>query len=252
MQDTVGVLIMNSFEPWYVKYLLPFIGSLIVGIISFILTQWIFRKRDKTRSRNKYVNFLMVIRFEIKRNIDLLCALHAYIYVDANPTFSLSNFVSGEIFSKLTSVCLNQKLLDEIFYRYFDYKHIQNRIDRIIRFSEELKVIKSMNSINHNQEHAIEASLRNERGGAMQLIEGNIRVGFTTFNQITDEINLRDTKKNLKVLPSEYLRKKYDEFQEAPNIKAIADRKRNNAPNFDLNNRPKFYIFPDSETPNGH
>ena len=237
MQDTIGI-ILNNGEVWYLKYLLPYVLTLIFGIISFFLSQLYIRHLDRIRSRDKYLGYLRVIREEIKRNLDLMCQLHAYLYVRATPTFKLSFFVGDDMFSGISTICLNYELLNEIFYRYFDYRHIQDRLDKIIKITNDLKEIRAHSAVDHEQEHLAERSLESERGGTIMLISGNTRVSFNTYNQITDELNSRNKRANLKKLPDNYLKELYDKFQVD---EAVVNAVKFYGDRADLSKRPKFY-----------
>ncbi|MEE9554031.1 MAG: hypothetical protein V3W18_07000 [candidate division Zixibacteria bacterium] len=238
---------MNSVEPWYLKYLLPFIGSILIGVLSFSGSQLLFRIRDKTRSREKYSGYLRVIREEVKRNLDLLCQLHAYLYVRLFPTFNLSSFVNEEIFSRLTAVCLNHELLNKIFYRYFEYRHIRNRLDRIFKLLDEFEEITFRIPINQDSKHAVERTLKNEIEGTIRLIGENIRASLKAYNEITVEINSRDKKGILEELPSVYLQEKYDLFQKDDDVLRAEAEIIKLYPHLVLSKRPKFYIFPNSD-----
>ncbi len=244
MQDTLKIFLTNGIEPWYIKYLLPFLSGLIIGVISFLLTQIYFRYRDKNRARQQYIGYLRTIRDEIKRNLDLLCQLHAYLYVNGHPTFGLSSFVNEDIFSRLTVVCLNHELLNEVFYRYFDYRHIQNRLNRIATIRNDLAEIRSHEAVNHIRKHNAEGRLRSEIGGTIGLIEGNIAVSFNTYNQATDEMNIY-LKKKLSKLPVNYLKDKYDQFQISPDVLGALSILKNLEPNVNLDNRAKYYLRED-------
>jgi hypothetical protein len=244
MLDTTGVFLLNGIEPWYIKYLVPAILTLMIGILSFFLSQLYIRHLDKIRSREKYLGYLRVIREEIKRNLDLLCQLHAYLYVNAYPTFKLSFFVGDEIFSGISTICLNYELLNEIFYRYFDYRHIQNRLDRIQNIRMELSEIKSQGAIDQYRKHNAEGELRSEIGGTIGLIEGNIAVSFNTYNQATDEMNIY-LKEKLTKLPVNYLNEKYDQFQVSPDVLGALSILKSLDPNVNLDNRAKFYLRKD-------
>jgi hypothetical protein len=240
MQDTIGI-ILNGVEPWYIKYFLPAVLYLIIGIVSFFLSQIGIRHIDKRRSREKYLGYLRVIRADIKRNLDLFCQLHAYLYVRAVPTFQLTLFVGGEIFSGISTICLNYDLLDEIFYRYFDYRHIQNRLDRILEISNELNEIRSQSSINQDQKHRTERELESQMGGTLMLIEGNIKYSFNSYNQITAEISLRDKKSRLVELSNNYLKDKFEKFQTSPDVLAAVKYAEGQGRIIDLSKRPRFY-----------
>jgi hypothetical protein len=222
-QDINSLLSVLEKDPWYIEYLLPAVFTLIVALMSFILSQVYFRYLDRRKAREKYVGILRVILDEVRRNLDLECQLHAYLYVNTLPTFGLSLFVTDRIFSQLTTVCLNFDLLKEIFRKYFEYRHIQNRVDRIIRISNELTQIKSSRPVDHDREHNIERRLRSDRGGTISLIGGNVKLSFDLHNSIVDEINLLTKTNQISHLPSNYLEEKYNQFQTDPDVVKAAE-----------------------------
>lgn len=153
---------------------------------------------------------------EVKRNLDLECQLHAYLFVYILPTFSLSFFITDRIFAELTTVCLNFDLLKKIFHKYFEYEHIQNRIDRITELSNEKSNAREFN-------------------GTWLLVNTNIKDSFNLYNKITNEINSFFKKEKLDELPDSYLKKKYNQFQFDLPLLALAKKAK-----IDLNRRPKF------------
>ena len=187
------------------------------------------------------MGYLRVIREEIKRNLDVLCKHHAYLYVGLPPTFTLSSFVNEELFSRLTLVCLNHELLNAIFNRYFEFKHIRNRVNQIIKLHNQLDEVRSQDPVNQTRKHSIEKALNKEKDGTLEVVGENIRACLKVYNEISVEINKRDIKVKLRELPSGYLRGKFDEYQhdqyiigqEAEIIKLF--------PHFALEKRPRFY-----------
>lgn len=226
LKDTIDVKLTSDKidDKWYLKYFLPALLTLMIGILSFFLTQMYLRRIDDNKAKDKYVGILKVLSEEIKRNLDLECQLHAYLYVGIIPTFGLSFFITDNIFSDLTSVCINYDLLKKIFHKYFEYRHIQNRLDKTSRAAEELYEAKKDNS---DQTRLTYASwyYSDEKEGTYLLIQGNIKGSFEIYNEIVREINSYDKKSYLFELPNDYLEKKYYEFQTHPDIVKATEHK---------------------------
>ncbi|MEG8947486.1 hypothetical protein [Rosettibacter firmus] len=210
-------------DPWLMKYLLPALFTLIVGIVSFLLSQLYLRHLDKKRSKDKYIGILKVLSEEVKRNLDLECQLHAYLYVRLLPTFGLSFFITEKIFAELTTVCLNYDLLKKIFHKYFEYRHIQNRLDKILTSYKELEETKKVRDDSFNSIFAA-TKYSSEINGTILLIQGNIKGSYELYNEIIREIHFYDDKAQVKELPSTYLQIKYDEFQNDSAVKSSAKR----------------------------
>jgi hypothetical protein len=222
-KDTIEVKLISdkTEDKWYLRYLLPALLTLLIGIISFFLSQIYMRSLDKKKAKIKYVGILKVLSEEIKRNLDLECQLHAYLYVDILPTFGLSFFITDKMFSELTSVCLNYDLLKKIFHKYFEYHHIQNRLDITIQSARDLENVKgdSYELLLRKNRYA------SEKGGTYLLIQGNIKGSFEIYNEIIREIKKYDKVSKLSELPSNYLEIKYYEFQKHPDVLSVIEHR---------------------------
>jgi hypothetical protein len=228
-------------ESWYIKYLLPAFIALILAILSFFISQMYLRYLDKKRSREKYIGILRVLAEEIKRNLDLECQLHAYLFVGILPTFSLSFFITDKIFSELTAVCLNYDLLKEIFHNYFEYQHIQNRIDRMILIASERDEIKKYQVVDRwtamTALSSVHERYNSESNSTIQLIQSDIKGSFILYNNIVGEINLRVERDKMIPLPDNYLESKFIEFQTDPTVVTAAKEFNSNY----LDKRELFY-----------
>lgn len=212
---------------WYAEYIARGLVTLIVGVLSFFFAQLYFRRLDKNKKKKDYLSLLTVTAEEIKRNLDSECQMHAYLYVNIMPTFELSFFVPDNIFKELTNVCENYHILKNLYHKYFEYRHIQNRVNRTKTLLDTL--------IRQPLDPQIYRRYENERDDTAELIRGNIKGSFDTYNSIVQE--LKDSKEHdLVALPDTYLDQKFDYFQNSPEVRAAATQH-----NINLQDRKKYY-----------
>jgi hypothetical protein len=228
--------LIPSDDPWYLKYLLPSTLTLLIGIISFFLSQLLIRYLEKNKSREKYVGNLKIILEEIKRNLDLECQLHAYLYVQILPTFSLSFFITEKIFAELAEVCINYDLLKKIFHKYFEFRHIQNRIDKTITKARELEEVLKNEPNNFRKIQMAGDIYDSERLGTILLIHGNIVGTYELYNSIIKEINGLEKNNLIEYLPKDYLEMKFYEYQNDLETNSAAKTNQIN-----INERKNFY-----------
>jgi hypothetical protein len=250
MQDTLRFVSIENQESILLKYILPSVITLFIGIVSFTISQIYFKRQERTRLKERYIGYLRVIGDEVKRNLDLMSQLHAYIYVGILPSFRLSDFVNSDVFGQLTTVCLNHDLLNGIFYQYFEYRHIQARIDRILNWKIELDEIQAHSPKDFDRERYVEKSIREEAEGTLKLIEQNIINSYNIFNRISTEIKTLDHKIKITELHVEYLKKQYENYQTDKVVLDAAQKKSGMIPIFGLENRPKYYEMPICEKEN--
>ena len=146
--------------------------------------------------------------------------MHAYLFVRILPSFTLELSRKDELLKTLIPICLNFNLLDRISEGYFELVHIQRRLDQVIQSygSSEL-----------------ESLLR----GTYALINIRIQFIFEILLEIIDEIRKRGGRgKGIAQLQEGYLRCKFEEFQNDPEILPIAKRK-----GIDLSKRDRFDSF---------
>lgn len=234
--NSISINITLKNDPWYIKYLLPSIFTLIIGVISFYLSQVYSKYLERKRAKEKYVGNLKVILEEIKRNLDLECQLHAYLYVGLLPTFGLSFFISDKIFTELSSVCLNYDLLKRIFQKYFEYRHIQNRIDKTIQKAKQIEEVIKNEPKNQDKIDLVDSMYQSERLGTIALIQGNIKGSYALHNSIVSEINDIEKNGHIDSLQNNYLQLKYEEFQNESDINKAVQQN-----GIDMKKRGKFY-----------
>jgi hypothetical protein len=177
------------------------------------------RESEKKRENQKrlYLSVLRAIYCDFKKNLDLMCQLHAYLYVKLAPSFSLELSWKGALIETLVPVCLNFSLLDSIYDGYFEFIHIQTRVDQY----------------RQSYGNPLYDTLRK---GAYALINNDIRRIFGILSEIAEEINTRSvTEERIDKLPEDYLTKKFQEFQEDPDVVSGATRQ-----GIDLSNRDRF------------
>lgn len=208
----VNIIMNNEKDPWYLEYLIPQIITLVIGIISFFISQLYMKCLDRKRAEEKYLGNLKVILEEIKHNLDLECQLHAYLYVNILPTFSLSFFIADKIFSELFTVCFNYDLLKQIFYKYFEYKHIQNRIDETCAKAKEVEDIMTGDSTSEKKE-VLKSIYESKLLGTLSLIHGDIKNSYKLYNNIVIEITAREKNSLINCLSDDYLKKSMMNFK---------------------------------------
>lgn len=113
-----------------IQILLPALFSSIVIICIFIIEKRRERKKERENQKKLYLSVLRTIYCDFKKNLDLMCQLHAYLYVKLAPSFSLELSWRGALIETLVPVCLNFSLLDSIYDGYFELIHIQARVDQ--------------------------------------------------------------------------------------------------------------------------
>lgn len=222
----------GSSEPlsktWYAEYVARGLVTLIVGVLAFFLSQVYFRYRDREKREKDYLSLLSVTAEEIKRNLDSECQMHAYLYVNIMPTFELSFFVPENIFKELTNICQNYDLLKNLFKKYFEYRHIQNRVGRTKTLWDTLT-----NQPSPPQQ--MQQKYANERDDTAELIRGNIKGSFDTYNSIVAE--LKGLKEHdLSALSERFLDERYDYFQNSTEVQTAATQQ-----SINLQARKKYY-----------
>ena len=148
---------------------------------------------------------------------------------DALPiSFELSFFVPENIFKELTNICENYDLLKNLYQKYFEYRHIQNRVDRTKTLWDTL-------TNQPSPPQHMQRKYANERDGTAELIRGNIKGSFDTYNSIVGE--LKGSKEHaLVALAETYLDEKYDYFQNSPEVQTAATQH-----GINLQARKKYY-----------
>lgn len=220
---------MNAF--WHGE-LARGLVTLIIGIISFFLSQIYFRYRDKKKDKEEYLSLLSVTAEEVKRNLDSECQIHAYLYVNIMPTFELSFFVPANIFKELTRICDNYDLLKNLYQKYFEYRHIQDRIDRTKKINDHIGTIQiSGSTVRQNLQRNFIA----ERNGTTELIRGNIRGSLELYNFLIQEL-AKSKRYRLNQLSIKYLDEKFDYFQTCNEVQTAAQQQ-----NINLQERQRYY-----------
>ena len=221
-------------EPWYLKYLLPSILTLIVALISFWLTQLYFRNQNNKNMLNEYCDLLQYISSEVKRNLDLECQIHAYLFSGLLPTFRLT-FFGLDIFKELARVSLNNGLLNDIYQGYFYFQHIQDRIDLTFKKDEIFFELSTTLPKEANEVKKAKKRYDSVKSGTEELIRGNVKESFELYNSILKELKKFKPNTNLILLSEEYLEKKYIEYQKDRVVLEAAKMH-----GIDIRNRPRF------------
>lgn len=241
-EDSIKEDERSNSKKWYLKFdgeaFFNVIVGVLIGVITSFFSQAYLRRLDKKRRREEYVGLLKVILEEVKRNLNLECQLHAYFHVGIMPTFGLSFFISDNVFKEFTKVCENYDLLRLLFHKYFEYRHIQNRIDRTIKRNEQVdEILIQRDSIKNSNEWRLATGIyHEERLGTCELIRGNVRGSLDLYNVIVKEIKKFEKSQTYSELPLSYLDQKYDEFQKTEYIIKVAQQNKIN-----LNAREKPY-----------
>jgi len=198
----------------------PAFSSFVAALILFGIGLWINRWRQKRKQEELYVSILRSIHYDYRKNLDLLCQLHAYLFVRILPSFKLELSRKDELLKTLIPICLNFNLLDRISEGYFELVHIQRRLDQVIQ------------SYGSSE---FESLLR----GTHTLMNIRIQFIFEILSEIIDEIREKGGN-GIVQLPEDYLEKKFEEFQKDPEILSAAK-----AQGIDLSRRNRFYLnFP--------
>jgi len=230
------ITIDSNNKNWFDKYILQNLITLIIAVISFFLSQLYFRIKDKNLDIKKYLSHLKIIVEEIKRNLDFECQLHAYIYVNIMPTFGLSFFVSQNILYDFSRISKNYTILKALFAKYFEYNHIQNRINQLYEVAEKVAQLQADTTTGAQTLQKWLDRYDNEKIGTLKLINGNIPGSLNLYNSIIEEISKYETQSEYKILESSYLDEKYDEYQADVDVVGSAQYSR-----IDLNNREKHH-----------
>jgi hypothetical protein len=195
----------------------PDLSSLVVGLVLFVVALLVNRWIQSKRQKKSYSSVLRSIYSDFKKNLDLLCQLHSYLFVEVVPSFSLELSRSAASVQNLAPVCLNFGLLDRISHGYYELRHIQERLD-VVRGS--------FGSLEYDP----------RRRGTHALIHNDITIIFQILSEINTEIR-ENSDKSARVDPlaDDYLTKKFEEFQKDPQLVAIAREK-----NINLSSRPMF------------
>jgi hypothetical protein len=195
----------------------PQVCSLVIALFILFVGLLVDRSRQKKRQKKLYVSILRSIHYDYKKNLDLLCQLHAYLFVEVLPSFSMELSRSTALVQNLVPVCLNFSLLDRISHGYYELRHIQDRLD-VVR--------KTFGSIRYDP----------LRRGTQALIHNDIRVIFEILLEINTEIRQKGDKSTGVEPPGDdYLTMKYGEFQNDPEVTAIAKKG-----NINLSTRDRF------------
>ena len=232
-QTPTLVGIVTNDDPWYIKYGFPGVVALLVGFISFMSSQLWFRRKDKKQKEDDYCSLLRVTAEEVKRNLDSECQMHAYFYVGLVPTFDLSFYVSDNVFQELTKICKNYDLLQQLYQKYFEYTHIQNRIQRTRSIQDRLKS-QILSGITPTKKGLAEFQI--ERQGTAALIHGNIHGSWNLYNSIIHELQTFNKHEHLRSLELNYLDDKFEYFQNERDVVTVAQRK-----GVDLSQRERYY-----------
>jgi len=198
----------------------PAVSSLIVALILFLIGLLVDRRNQKKKQGKLYISVLRSIHYDYKKNLGLLCQLHAYLFVRILPSFTLELSRKDELLKTLIPICLNFNLLDHVSDGYFELVHIQRRLDQVIQSYQSTK---------------FESLLF----GAYSLINIDIRKIFGVLSEIIEEVNKRsDKSEGIDKLPEHYLTQKFEEFQNNPDISSTAKDQ-----HIDLSKRDRFDSF---------
>jgi hypothetical protein len=220
--STVGKKVIISGQNQgsnFLQILLPTLISSVVIIIIFIIDKRIERKKARSNQKRLYLSVLRAMYCDFRKNLDLMCQLHTYLYSKLQPSFSLELSWKDALIETLVPVCLNFSLLDRIYYGYFELVHIQARLDQY----------------RQSYGNQLNDTLRK---GAYALINNDIRRIFGILSEIAEEVNTRSvTEERIDKLPEDYLAKKFQEFQQDRDIISAATRN-----GIDLRNRDRFDV----------
>lgn len=196
----------------------PQVSSLVIALILFFVGVLVDRMRRRKKEKKLYVSLLRSIYYDYKKNLDLLCQLHAYLFLAILPSFSLELSRKDALVQTLVPVCLNFKLLDNISDGYFELVHIQNRLDHLSRSAATDKWSPLLR-------------------GTYQLIHNDIRFVFGIMKLIAQEMRRIDPTGSSISSPSEDdLKERFDKWQQDPDIVKISQRS-----GADLSTRERFY-----------
>jgi hypothetical protein len=209
----------------FLQILLPTLISSVVIISIFVIDKIIQRIRTRRNQKRLYLSVLRAIYYDFKKNLDLMCQLHAYLYCKLLPSFSLELSWKGALIETLVPVCLNFSLLNRIYYGYFELVHIQTRVDQ---YRESYG-----NRLNDTL-----------RKGTYALINNDIKRIFGILSEIAKEVNTKAaSKERIDELPEDYLAEKFREFQEDLDVMSTATKHE-----IDLSKRERFDGLPAPET----
>ena len=192
-------------------------SSLIVALIGLYVGLRVDRSRQRKKQKKLYVYVLRSIYYDYKKNLDLQCQLHAYLFVKILPSFSLELSRKTALVQALVPVCLNFNLLDRISDGYFELVHVQRRLDQL-------------------QQSYHSAGFEFLRSGTYTLINNDIRLIFGILLEIIDEVRQRsDKSEGIDRLPEDYLTRKFEEFQNDQGVLSRAKGQK-----IDLSRRDRF------------
>lgn len=232
--------VINKNNSWFNSsiggHILQALLTVLVALVLFIIYQMYFKRRDRNIRRKEYNGLLRILADDVMRNLNFECQLNAYVFVGIEPSFKLSFLPKDLIFKDLVTISDNYLLLNRIFTKYYELKHIQDRVNEVYLKRTALTELISKKIVSGPEFDRAKLMCDDSRDGTTELIRGNIRGTFELYNEIVNEIEANCKKNKLKKLNVKILDELYDKHQNENVVMFVAKQE-----NIDLTKRNKFY-----------
>jgi len=216
------------------KIIIQFLAGIVslgVAILAFLYANKRNGEKEKEEEKERELNLLRLIAIEIKRNINFVAQISAYSFVYINPTFSLSLYFKDELTDNDLRSVKDIDLLEKLISKYFEFDHIQNRLDRI----NKLWNLQKNYSKGNTTRKTIDTTIKKEFGGLCELAAGNVSGAIKVYNYLILYLHNNNHSKELQKLDKDYAENLHQRYKTDEVVKQEASKQ-----NINLDNLPEF------------
>ena len=197
--------------------------SLGVAIVAFLLTRRRERQKAREEREERYWSLLKVVATEVRRNLDLECQIDVYWTAGLRPSFDLSMIARDNVFKELTSVSRTPGLLASIMNCYFEFTHINSRLEQMRILNQQSPRVATTER--ETQEMAAYSShIAYEAAAVRKLARNHVQATRGLFNAISTELAVYGQDDGFASLDAEYLLRRYEALKQDRDVAAQTHR----------------------------
>jgi hypothetical protein len=167
---------------------IEFILALIVALSGVALAEYIKNRYQKSKEKKEIEDFLLVMADEIKSNSFLSIQISLYSRVLILPSFDLAMMNLSLLANSSGKLTKYGNLLKNINSVYFEYQHIQQRLETARRIKHELHKSTTLNNF-------LRQSYKSELLGLSGLAITKGKKSLNTYNLIIETLKQIDKNK---------------------------------------------------------